>query len=291
MPQDRPISATPPDHAQPPPPARLLGALARLLRPLVKLQIRAGVTFPILADLLRNLYVEVARNDLLPDERSRTDSRVSLMTGIHRKELRRQRNLDPTLEPPVLTLNSQILALWLGAAGYTDAQGRPLPLPRNGRAPSFDSLIATVTRDLRPRAVLDDWIAQGMVSVDAQGIVTLKAEAYLPREGSEAQLFYFARNLHDHAAAAAANVVAAGAAPFLDRSVHYDRLGLDAAARLEALARQAAQRLLLEINREAHAIAEADEREASADPDRPTRRVNLGVFLYVEDEARDAPKA
>jgi len=287
----QPIPAATPDRPQPPPPSRLLAALGRLLRPLVRLQIRAGITFPLLSDLLRTLYVEVARDDLLPDERSRTDSRISLMTGIHRKELRRQRSVEPQLEPPVVTLNSQILALWLGAPGYTDPDGTPLSLPRNGPAPSFDSLIATVTRDLRPRAVLDDWLAQDMVTLAPDGTVTLKAKAYLPREDSEAQLFYFARNLHDHAAAAAANVTATGTPPFLDRSVHYDRLGLDAAARLEALAREAAQRLLIDINRQALAIAEADDKDAAANPRRPTRRVNLGVYLYAEDEGPDAPKA
>jgi len=41
--------------------------------------------------VVRGLYVEVARDDLLDDPRSRTDSRISLMTGVHRKELRRQR--------------------------------------------------------------------------------------------------------------------------------------------------------------------------------------------------------
>ncbi|MBR0678962.1 hypothetical protein GXW74_00535 [Roseomonas eburnea] len=273
------------------PPDRLLAALARLLRPLVQLQIRSGVTFPVFADLLRALYVEVARDDLLTDPRSRTDSRISLMTGIHRKELRRQRSPGAEQEPPVVTLNSQLLALWLGSPDYTDAAGRPLALPRSGPAPSFDSLVAAVTRDLRPRAVLDDWIAQGMVTSDAEGRVVLKAEAYLPREGSEAQLFYFARNLHDHVAAAAANVAAAGPPPFLDRSVHYDRLGPEAAAALEALAREAAQRLLVEVNRQALAIAEEDEKAAAVDPARPTRRVNLGVYLYAEDDAPDAPKA
>lgn len=262
-----------------------------MLRPLVRLQIRAGLTFPLLADLLRALYVEVARDDLLSDERSRTDSRISLMTGIHRKELRRQRKVGPELEPLAVTVNSQVLALWLGSADYTDRDGRPRPLPRNGAAPSFDSLVGLITRDVRPRAVLDDWLAQGMVTLDAEGTVTLRAEAYLPKEGSQGQLYYFARNLHDHVAAAAANIEARGAPPFLDRSVHYDRLGIEAAAALEALAREAAQRLLIDINRKALAIAELDGKAAAADPSRPTRRVNLGVYLYVENEAPDAPKS
>jgi hypothetical protein len=67
--------------------------------------------------------------------------------------------------------------------------------------------------------------------------------------------------------------------------VHYDRLGLEAAAQLEAEGRKAAQRLLAEVNRLALALAEADDKlAAAAAAERPTRRVNLGVYLYSEDE-------
>lgn len=264
--------------------------LARLLRPLVRLLIQSGVTFPVLTDLLRGLYVDVALGDLLTDPRARTDSRVSLLTGVHRKEIRRQRAPEGAdAEPAVVTRTSEIIARWLGSPKYTDAaHHRPLPLPRAGADPSFEDLVASVTRDVRPRAVLDDWLDQGIVALDADGRVRLSAEAFIPREEREAQLFYFARNLHDHIAAAAANIAAVpGAAPFVDRSVHYDGLGTEAAAHLEAAAREAAQRLLLDINRLALELVDTQEAEAggpAASAPVPTRRVNLGIYLYAEDE-------
>ncbi len=249
--------------------------------------IQGGVTFPLFADMVRSVYVDVARRELLPDPRSRTDSRVSLLTGVHRKELRRQREPEPNQEPPVVTRSSLLLARWLGARPYVDAAGQPLPLPRSGPAPSFENLVESVTRDVRARAVLDEWLAQGLVSLTDTGEVRLRADAYVPREGGEAQLFYFARNLHDHLAAAAANVSdASGQAPFLDRGVHYDGLSPEAASRLQALARDAAQKFLVEMNREALAIADAD---ASPDTDRATRRVNLGLFMFVDDDVPNAP--
>ncbi|MCK8783793.1 DUF6502 family protein [Roseomonas sp. NAR14] len=272
----------------------MLRPLARLLRPLVRVLIRTGVTFPVLADLLRALYVEVATREMLSGQGARTDSRVSLLTGVHRKEIRRLREQPAVSEAPpaAVTLGSQIVARWLGTPAYA-AEGRPRPLPRSGDA-SFETLVESVTTDLRARAVLDDWLDQGIVSLDGSGLVVLNESAFIPRPGREAQLFYFSRNLHDHIAAAGANILAAGAAPFLDRTVHYDRLSPDSAARLEAAGREAAQRLLLDINRLALAIVEAD--EAAGGPGRtapgeaapaPTRRVNLGVFLYVEDEPAD----
>ena len=263
--------------------AVLLPGLAHLLRPLVRLLLRRGITLPMLHDLLRELYVDVARRDVLRDRRAQTDSRISLLTGIHRKELRRQRTADATAppEPPGLSLSSQIVARWLGGPRWGGADGAPLPLPRGaptGEA-SFDALVAAVTRDLRPRAVLDEWLSEGVVRMDVQDRVVLNDAAYLPRPGSAEQLHYFARNLHDHIAAAAANVLAEGRPRFLDRSVHYDALTAAQAARLAAFAHAGAQRLLLEVNRAALAMLD----DAPPAPP-PTRRVNLGVFLYTEDD-------
>ena len=261
----------------------LLRALGRLLRPLVRLLIRNGLTYPVIADLLRDLYLDVAVRDILTDDRSRTDSRISLMTGVHRKEIRRQRAAvarpDPT--PEVVTLSSQMIARWLGAAPWAGAGGMPRPLPRSappGEA-SFDGLVEAVTKDLRARAVLDEWLSQDLVKLDAQDRVVLNVDAFVPRPGRDEQMFYFGRNLADHVAAASANVSAVGKAPFLDRSVHYDALPVAAAEQLEAMGREAAVRMLLDINRRAMAIAEALD-----PPTGPTRRVNLGVYLYSEDE-------
>ncbi|MDA8252417.1 MAG: DUF6502 family protein [Rhodospirillales bacterium] len=266
--------------------APLLPGLHHLLRPLVRLLILRGVTFPMLADLLRDLYVDVARRDVLREPRAQTDSRISLLTGVHRKELRRQRTAPPAPEPEALSLGSLVIARWLAIPPWCGADGSPLPLPRAaaGGEPSFDGLVASVTRDMRPRAVLDEWLSQGIVRLDAAERVVLNAAAYLPRPGSAEQLHYFARNLHDHIAAATANVATGTAPPFLDRSVHYDALPPEIAARLLALARARAERLLLEVNRSAVGMLEE---APPLSPAGPTRRVNLGLYLYDED---DPPK-
>ena len=263
-------------------PTALLGSLTRVLRPLVRLLIRGGVTFPMLSDLLRTLYVEVAHRDLL-EPAARTDSRISLLTGVHRKEIRRLRLLPATdvPAPPAVLGRQRIVARWLGTPEYGDAEGRPVPLPRvAAEGASFEALVRSVTTDVRPRAVLEDWLDQGLVRLDDQDRVCLEVDVFLPREDRNGQLFFFARNLHDHIAAAGANLLATGPAPFLDRSVHYNRLSGASATRLAAAGREAAQALLLDINRQA--LAEIV--ELPPGDGEPTRRVNLGLYLYVEDD-------
>ncbi len=275
----------------------LMRPLARLLRPLLRLMIRAGLTWPVFAELVRTLYVQVAAEEIATAA-ARTDSRLSLMTGVHRKEIRRLREQAPDAPavPAVVTLGSQLVARWLGLPAFTDAEGRPLPLPRTAPPgePSFEALVSAVTRDIRPRAVLDDWLAQGLVRLDGEDRAILQASAFVPRPGTEAQLHYFARNLHDHLAAATANV--AGASPaFLERAVHYDGLPEPVADRMEALSRAAVERLLVEVNRE---VLQLLDNQPDPPPGMPTRRVNLGIYLYAEPEvpaagpdARAEPRA
>src|SRR6478672_1958357 len=104
-----------PASHQPNAAAKLHAPLARLLRPLVRLLIRSGMTFPALAELLRELYVNVAEHDFALPGKEQTDSRVSLVTGIHRKEVRRLRGAGApvTVVPAGLSRTSRILARWL----------------------------------------------------------------------------------------------------------------------------------------------------------------------------------
>lgn len=269
------------------PPALLLKAARRLLRPLVRLMMRGGLTFPVLADTLRGLFVDVAINDMLTDPKSRTDSRISLLTGLHRKEIRRLRESAGGSDhaPEVVTLISQIVGKWAGSAAFTDADGRPRPLSRSIHSevadlPLFDALVASITTDVRPRAVLDDLLAHGVVHVDSADRVQLNTDAFIPRPGGEEQLFYFARNLHDHLAAAAANISAGDVAPFLDRSVHYDRLTPAQARSLQDYAQVAAHRALSDVNHRAREIAGPGAGEPCADQ----RRINFGIYIFGEPD-------
>ena len=256
--------------------AGLHAPVARLLRPLVRLFVARGITFPALTNLLRELYVNVAEYDFALQGKEQTDSRVSLLTGIHRKEVRRLRGAGAPVStvPAVVSRTSRIIARWLADPAFTDPDGRPLPLRRAGEdGPSFEALVTGVTRDLRPRAVLDEWLDRGLATLDDADRIVLAEAAYVPRGGGEPQLYYFGRNLHDHIAAAVANIL--GDPPrFLERAVHYDGLSEDLARRLEARAREIAMAALTQANREAHAAC-------ATDPG-GSHRWNFGLYVYAE---------
>lgn len=265
------------------PPDAFVKALRRLLRPLVRTLVANGLAFPYLAAMLKSIYVEVAEAEFGNTEARMSDSRISLMTGVHRKDVRRLR-ADPDradYPPPVVGLRGQIMLLWTGSRDYLDSEGRPLPLPRSSDipgAPSFDRLVESVSKDVRPRAVLDEWLRLGVARLDASGRVCLEPQAFTPEKGFDEKAYFFGRNIRDHVAAAGENL-AGRVPPFLERTVYYDHLSAVSADALGEAARRIGMEALLAMNREALARSQTDE----SDPD-ARHRMSFGVYFYSTPE-------
>lgn len=268
------------------PPRALIDALSHALRPLVKLMLSRGVTFTYASELLKSLFVEVADGDFRIENKPPTDSRVSLVSGVHRKEVSRLRQAIKSGEeavPAVVSLGAQVVAQWMGASPYTDRTGAPLPLARfasDGGDLSFETLVARVNRDIRPRVVLDEWLRLGVVHIDDEGRVCLNTGAFVPTKGLDEMSFYLGHNLHDHAAAAAHNLMG-GAPPFLERSVHYDGLRADTVAKLAKQAGDLGTQALVAVNKSALASTKRVGSESS-----PRQRMTFGVYFYAEDSAQ-----
>lgn len=267
-------------------PAKLIySALRRLLRPLVKLLISHGVVFPALVELLRSLYVDVAREDFVVEGKGQTLSRINIMTGITRREVKRLLDMEQEEDdvPQSLSLGARILTVWLGDDDYLDRWKQPLPLPLTAPddAPSLERLVASVSKDVRARAVLDEWLRQGIVDMSGY-VVRLQTTAFIPKDGFDEKIYYFGRNLRDHIAAGVHNIEAqADELPFFDRAVYYDKLSPQSIEELRSYVHEHGAQFVLKINRRARTLADKD---AAADDDRLTGRMSLGVYFFAEDE-------
>ena len=110
----------------------VISALRRILRPLVRLLLTHGVTYPLITDIVKSTYVDVARREFRLSGKRQTDSRISLLTGVHRKDVKRLiEEGDGGGEAATgVSLGAALVARWLGAPELSDEEGRPLPLPR-----------------------------------------------------------------------------------------------------------------------------------------------------------------
>lgn len=255
-------------------------ALARILRPLVRAMIARSLRYPDIADLLKSLFVAEAEAKAAAEGAKPTDSRLSVLTGLQRRDVKAIRAAPPD---PVASWEAgplpRVLARWTGDPAYCDADGAPLSLARTGASPSFEELCAVVTRDVHPRTLLDELVARRLVAHDREtDRVTLVSASFLPGANDKALLGYFGANLGDHAEAAVANVLAAPApGPFFERAVHYNRLSAESLDALDALARHLQSEVLQALNAEALARQDGDRTRADA-----TGRFRCGAFVFTE---------
>lgn len=263
-------------------PSRIvIQAIRGVLKPLVRFMLSQGLSYTILIDLLKAIYVEVAMNEFKLEKKRQTDSRISLLTGVHRKDVKRLSEMIEADAPPPenVTLGAQLVAKWIGQPNYVNKQGRPIPLTRGakeGGEKSFEALVASVSKDIRSRAILDEWLRLGIVHMDANDCVCLDTEAFIPKQGFEEKAYYFQHNLHDHIAASVSNMLEL-APPFVERSVHYDTLTKASAAELVSLGEALGMQALQTVNRRALILEKKDASNQNAD-----QRINFGIYFYYE---------
>jgi len=267
-------------HANPP--KAFVLALKHLLMPLTRALISAGITLPFFTELLKRVYVDAAQDFQVEGKRI-TDSRISLLTGVHRKDIKRLRmEADATPAPSkYATIGAQVVARWTGDPQYLDAHsGKPAALPRSGSG-SFDTLVEAVNKDMRPRTLLDEWELQNIAFVDDDNLVHLNTTAFVPSRDYDDIAYFYGRNLHDHIAAATHNLH--GEEPFLlERSTYYSGLSEESIAELETLSKEIGMEALMRINKEAMKRAKADANKSDA-----KQRFNFGVYFYRCDDNGD----
>lgn len=255
----------------------LLRAVRHLLRPLVRLLIRSGIAFPQLSDLLKDVYVEVADTDFTLGGKPNSDSRVSLLTGVHRKDVKRLRGGAASESTAPVSLGARLVALWLADPIYQD-NGRPKAVPRHGEAPSFEHLVETVSRgDLRARVMLEELDRLGVIRVEGDQIRLLQ-DAFIPSRSLEEKAFFFGKNIHDHLAAADHNLKG-GEPPMFDRSVYYNNLNPASIDEISQLVNEQATALLKVVN-----VIAREKQQQDREIDTPKQRFNLGVFYWVEQQ-------
>jgi hypothetical protein len=264
----------------------LFDALRAVLRPVVRLLLEKQVTQPVFGELLKEVMLEVVRDRFALADRRLTDSRISLLTGIHRKEIRRLRAAPPARQraSASVSLGALIVSRWTGDPRFLDASQAPRVLPRTPPAdggPSFEELVLSTSRDTTVRSVLDEWLRSGIVAPEGDDRLRLKVEAFVPARDFEDKLYFFGRNLRDHAAAGVHNLLDEGP-PFFDRSVFYDRLSPASVEQLRSAASELGSRALREMNQLALELQRQDAERPARETD---HRMTWGAYFFAAPTA------
>ena len=269
------------------PPSSLITAVRKVLYPLVRLLLNFRIVFPQLAELLKSVYVEVAEKEFRLPNKPQTDTRLSLLTGIHRKDIKRLRMqaITDRSTPASINTGSRLVARWVGDPRYWDENQQPciLPLKAAAKAVSFESLVQEICKsDLRPRVILDEWLNLGVVSLDKDQNVHLNTQAFIPSKGFDEKAFFLGHNVSDHLAAATHNILDHQPA-FFERCVYYDGLSQESIQQLQSLVNDQGMKTLLAFNELAMQLKASDSRKVDTQTD-THHRIDIGLYAYHQAE-------
>ena len=267
----------------------LLKAVRWLCQPLVNLLIEKGITYPQFCELLKGLYIETAEKSLKKKNIKPTLSSLFVQTGIHRKETKRVLEevlTDEDVPFNVSSLGAQLVSRWIGLSEYQDIDGQPRPLIRvsEQQEAGFNNLVESVNKDVHPRAILDEWLRLGIVSLDDEDRVHLDKTAFVPDSSFEEKVFFFGRNIKDHIDTCVHNMLS-GEPSKLERSVYFSALSEDSVQKLQILANKMALETLDRLNSEALQLKQ--NQVGNSDNENKLFRMRYGCYWFDNTEESD----
>lgn len=258
-------------------------SIRKLLTPLVRILLRHGVPFRTLADLAKRVYVDVASAEFGIPGRKKSDSRVSVITGLSRKEVRRVRELvEPDDMGTVARFNraARVIGGWVRDASYHDASGEPAPLSLEGDGPTFSRLVERYSGDVPVRAILDELVRVGAVEQAEDSTVRLLTRAYVPKAGEEEKLGILGTDVGYLMGTIDHNLECGPGDAYFQRKVFYNNLPSEAVPEFKELAARHSQELLELLD---GWLAERD-RDANPDVEGTGRRAaGVGIYFFEED--------
>lgn len=149
-------------------------ALRLMLRPIVRFWLESAETIQEFIDVLKNVFVEIAQEELDKRAEKVNVSRVSIMTGVHRPDVSRILNEEapPKLLPDVV---SRIIGQWEQDSDFSTKAGKPRVLSFSGQDSEFAKLVARVSRAIAPGTALFELERSGAVERTKRGLKLVRA--------------------------------------------------------------------------------------------------------------------
>ena len=135
---------------------QILSAILLVLRPLARALLKVGVGYREFSEIAKIAFVQTATKEYGLRGRPTNVSRVAVMTGLTRKEVKRIRDHDDVPDQTVVlktTPASQVLHRWFTDEEFIDKNGRPKSLPFDGEGVTFARLVKKYGGDVPPGAM------------------------------------------------------------------------------------------------------------------------------------------
>jgi hypothetical protein len=268
---------------------KLFSSVFKLLRPLVKLLLRHGIPYNVFADMARHAYVDVATEEFTLPGRKQTVSRVSVLTGINRKDIAKLHKRPHPLENDTVShLNraSRVVNAWLTGPQFQDVNAQPKALPIEGGGASFSELVRRYSGDVTVGAVLDELQRINAVSVTNE-TVHLQTQAYVPEDDMEEKLRIFGTAAADLLSTLTHNLDHQAPQKRVQRSVFYSNIPRESLPEIRTRSNEEVQVMLVQMNQW---LSQYDRDENKEITGTGQARAGIGIYYFEENIEQGKPE-
>ena len=164
---------------------RVLDAFFLVMRPVVKILVRYGISYREFSEVAKSAFVDIASSEFGIRGRPTNISRVAVITGLTRKEVRRIRNELENGHKFVSvksTPMAEVLSRWHAEQDFLDANGRPKALKYSEGEGSFSDLVKRFGGDVPPGAMRTELKRVGSIEEDERGRLKIKRRSVIPAD-------------------------------------------------------------------------------------------------------------
>jgi hypothetical protein len=186
--------------------------------------VRSGVGYTEFTAALKPIFYQQAFNELQRIDQKTTISALSLLSGLHRKDVTAYKEVsaagmaltEATVSEPV-SVPSRVIGLWI-AEGWKEC------LPFHSETEnSFEHLVKRVSTERHPRSVLNELVRLGVVLEENEHILLQKGQ-FIPDPSLQEARKILTNNLQSHMAAGLHNIFQPDQISYLEQAICADEL-------------------------------------------------------------------
>jgi hypothetical protein len=230
----------------------LYTAIVTIMRPIVRMALKRGISYETFSSLIKWVFYEVAKNDLIIEGKKQTQSRISVLTGFSRKEVKRLSEVKPPMNQNQLeqcNRGARVISGWRRETKYVDGKGEPVAIPIYGKGATFEKLVKKFSGDMPTRAVMDELIRIGAIKLEPDQRVRLIKDAFIPTHDDAIKFHIFGTDVSLLISTIENNIELKSEEPFFQRKVYYDNLPDEVIADLRRMSKKSAQKLINDMDR------------------------------------------
>jgi len=264
-----------------------IAAMRLLLAPIASFCIRKGIKIQDIIPELKRALIDAARKDLMLRHEVESVSRLSVMTGLQRKDLSILEDL-PREKTESADILSRIISVWMTDRKFIHSKTKsPRPLSYEGHRSEFAELVRLVSADLNHHTVLFE-LERALVArknTEARTVLLLKEE-FITYDDPVESYGLLARDVGALIETVDANIITAPEQRLLHMTTQFDNVYEAAIPELKAWMKHAGKAL--------HSEARTILSKYDADTASPQQRkqlqghagvkIGLGSFGFIQHE-------